>query len=108
VLIPIKHLINGISIAQVPLDDVTYYHIELPRHDVLLAEGLPAESYLDTGDRGNFDNGGCSVVLYPDFATRVWEAKGCAPLVVTGPELDAVRCRLAARAADMARHDAAA
>jgi serralysin len=30
---------------------VTYYHIKLDRHDLLLAEGLPAESYLDTGDR---------------------------------------------------------
>ena len=26
-------------------------HVELPRHDVLLAEGLPAETYLDTGDQ---------------------------------------------------------
>jgi hypothetical protein len=53
VLIPIKRLINGSSIVQVPMDEVTYYHIELPRHDV-----LPAESYLDIGHRCNFENDG--------------------------------------------------
>ena len=43
-LIPVRHLINGTSIRQVPTEHVTYYHIELPRHDVLRAEGLQAES----------------------------------------------------------------
>jgi antigen 43 len=97
VLIPIKYLINGATIAQVPVDHVTYYHIELDNHDVLLAEGLPAESYLDTGDRSDFANGGGSVQLFPNFPIRMWEAKGCAPLVVTGPELDAVRRHVNAR-----------
>jgi len=50
VLIPVKHLINGSTIVQVPCDEVTYYHVELPKHSVLLAEGLAAESYLDGGD----------------------------------------------------------
>jgi hypothetical protein len=94
VLIPIKHLINGTSIQQVPRDEVTYYHVELEQHDVLLAEGLPCESYLDTGDRSKFSNGGGVVALHPDFSARMWETKGCAPLVVTGPTLNAVRQRL--------------
>jgi hypothetical protein len=101
VLIPIKHLINGTSIAQVPTDQVTYYHIELPHHDVLLAEGLPAESYLDTGDRSRLANGGQPIMLHPDFSARTWEAMGCAPLIVTGPHLAAARRRLNARAAAM-------
>jgi hypothetical protein len=71
----------------------------LPQHDVLLTEGLPAESYLDVDDRGNFDNGGAVVRMHPDFASRVWEAEGCAELVVTGPEFDAVRQMLATIAA---------
>jgi hypothetical protein len=33
---------------------ITYWHVECARHEVLLAEGLPAESYLDTGNRGAF------------------------------------------------------
>jgi T5SS/PEP-CTERM-associated repeat protein len=90
-LIPVKHLINGTSIAQVQRDTVTYHHIELPQHAVLLAEGLPAESYLDTGDRPNFANSSGPSALYPDFASRVWEAKGCAPVVVTGPAVEAAR-----------------
>ena len=91
VLIPVKFLINGTSITQVMVDQVTYYHVELPKHDVLLADGLPAESYLDAGDRSNFANAGGPIALYPDFSSRIWEARGCAPLVVAGPELEAAR-----------------
>ena len=84
VLIPVKHLLNGSTVAQVARGLATYYHVELPRHSVLLAEGLPAESYLDTGDRFNFaDGAGSQRGCNPDFSTRQWEANGCAPLVVT-------------------------
>jgi Hint domain len=98
VLIPVKHLINGGSIAQVPVAFVDYFHVELPCHAVLLAEGLPVESYLAVGDRANFANGGEQVRLHPDFSTLTWEASGCAPLVMSGPQLDAARARLAANA----------
>jgi len=54
VLIPVRYLINGATIAQVEMDAVTYWHVELPRHEVLLAEGLTCESYLDTGNRFTF------------------------------------------------------
>jgi hypothetical protein len=91
VLIPVKYLINGTSIAQVPLDEVTYCHVELSRHNVLLAEGLSVESYLDTGNRASFANNGTAVALHPDFASCQWEAKGCAPLLVAGARLQAVR-----------------
>jgi hypothetical protein len=91
VLIPIKHLINGSTIVQVPVERVTYYHIELPRHDVLLAEGLPAESFLDMRDGSNYANRPGPVRLYSDFSARIWEAFGCARLIVTGPELVAAR-----------------
>jgi hypothetical protein len=107
-LIPVKCLINGISIAQVPVDWVTYYHVELPRHDVLLAEGLPVESYLDTGDRLNFANGGGAMRLQPDFSTVTWEAFGCAPLIVTGAKLDAARARLGVIAANRSSQGLAA
>ena len=85
------------------MDSVTYFHVELARHAVLLAEGLPAESYLDTGDRADFDNGGGVVKLHPDFASLRREAEACAPLVITGPVLDAVRDRLAARATSLSQ-----
>jgi hypothetical protein len=91
VLIPVKHLINGSTIAQVAGDSVTYHHVELAAHDVLLAQGLPAESYLDLKDGSNYANRPGPVRLYPDYAARMWEAFGCAPLIVTGPELEAAR-----------------
>ncbi len=51
VLVPVRSLVNGTTIRQALAEAITYYHIELPRHDVVLAEGLPAETYLDTGNR---------------------------------------------------------
>jgi hypothetical protein len=98
VLIPIRYLINGATIVQEPVDAVTYWHVELPMHDVLFAEGMPAESYLDTGNRGAFENGGPVRHLHPDFALRVWEEDACAGLVVDGAELMAARSWLLARA----------
>ena len=98
VLIPIKRLINGTSVEQVLVDEITYYHVELTSHDVLLADGLPVESYLETGGRSAFANGGGPVALFPEFHVRVWEAMGCARLIVTGPERDAARMLVNARA----------
>jgi T5SS/PEP-CTERM-associated repeat protein len=103
VLIPVKLLINRTSIAQIPRDEVTYYHVEVARHDVLLAEGLMVESYLDTGDRGRFANGGKIRALHPDFSARAWEMSGCAELVQTGPILAAVRRDLAERVGEADR-----
>jgi hypothetical protein len=100
-LIPIKYLINDITIEQAQIEDVTYYHVELPRHEIILAEGLPVESYLDTGDRSNFFDGSSVVRLFPDFAglpndvAKIWETRGAAPLVVTGPKLEAARAAVA-------------
>jgi len=84
VLIPAKHLINGTTIVQQPRDTIDYFHIELRCHAVLLAEGLEVESYLATDSAR---------------ADVAWEAAGCAPLVVTGPILAAVRRRLGRLAA---------
>ena len=96
VLIPIRLLENGRTVRQVPVDRVSYHHIELERHDVVLADGLPAETYLDCGDRARFSNGGGVIALHPDFSARMWEMQGCAPLVQTGPTVTRVRRRLAA------------
>jgi hypothetical protein len=103
VLIPIKHLINGTTIVQEEVDEVTYYHVELDHHDVILAEGLPCESYLDTGRRDAFTNGGGATMLHPEFEPHpdsqvLWESLSYAPLVVVGPAIDRVRARLAAQA----------
>jgi T5SS/PEP-CTERM-associated repeat protein len=97
VLVPVKFLINGSSIVQVHRDRVRYFHVELAEHAVILAEGLPVESYLDIGDRLDFGQNGV-MRLHPDFGARLaadialaWEARGVAPLVMTGEALAGAR-----------------
>jgi hypothetical protein len=98
VLIPARYLVNGATIRQETREAVTYWHVELARHDVILAEGLGCESYLDTGNRAAFANGGDAVALHPDFARGVWAAQGCAELVTQGAGLEAARSWLLERA----------
>ncbi len=81
------------------VDAYSYWHVELDQHDVLVAEGLPAESYIDIGDRGFFADAGDAVILHPAFSTFTWDARACAPLTVTGPNVDKVRATLAQRVA---------
>ena len=88
---------------------ITYFHVELDRHDVILAENLPVESYLDTGARSAFINAGGIVQLHPNFSRAAgcdssqWEAFACAELVVTGPKLQRVRALVASRARTVQR-----
>ncbi len=97
-LIPIRCLASGISIAPVDVDAVTYWHVELAVHDVLLAEGLACESFLDTGQRSAFANGGDVVMAHPEFARDLHDGAACAPLLLAGPALAAIAARLARRA----------
>jgi hypothetical protein len=94
VLIPVRYLINGRTIVQTRVAEVTYYHLEISTHDVILAEHLPCESYLDTGNRSDFANGGSAIKLHPTFARGVWAASACAELVLDGTRLETARSRL--------------
>ena len=53
-LVPARALIDGHRISSVPRAEIRYYHLELPEHAIILAEGLTVESYLDVGDRETF------------------------------------------------------
>jgi allophanate hydrolase subunit 2 len=97
VLVPVYLLLNGATIVRDQVAEAHYFHVELSAHDVLFAEGLPAESYLDTGNRASFANGGAHLVLHPDFSPLGWE-DACAPLCQTGPIVAEARRRLLARA----------
>jgi hypothetical protein len=101
VLIPVRYLVNGRTITQQPHEAVEYWHVELARHSVIYANGLPTESYLDTGNRGAFANGGPVLDIHPEFARRVWDRRSFAPLVLNGPRLAAARRRILACAATM-------
>ena len=104
VLIPVKHLVNGHSVMQVVWDEVMYFHLELPHHATILAEGLPVESYLDTGDRAAFTGVEAPRTLHPVFGSErtdiafVMDALACAPFRVTGLEVERTRALLAHRA----------
>jgi hypothetical protein len=96
VLIPVRLLVNDQTVRQELTERVAYHAIELAQHDVLLANGMPAETHLHTDDRTRFSNGTGVIALYPDFSSRPWGVHGCAPLVQSGPILTAARKRLAA------------
>ena len=104
VLVPVRYLVNGATITQQPVSRIEYWHVELAAHDVLLAQGLPVESYLDTGNRGAFANGGGPIEAHPDFARAVWARTACARLVTAGAELEAVRSFLLEQAEALGWH----
>ncbi len=99
VLIPVGLLINGTTIRQIQLPAIAYWHVELPRHEVIMAEGMPAETFLDTGDRTDFLAEGQFTTLFPVFGANRSGADCCAPFVTEGEELEAARALVAQRAA---------
>lgn len=108
ILCPAGLLVNGKTVTQIDAGTVTYWHVELAAHDVVFADGLPCETYLDTGGRAAFESGGSVVQLHPAFAAdqacagEMWDRFGYAPLIVAGVELDRVRALLAWQAGMLA------
>lgn len=99
-LIPAQFLVNGVTIVQdFDIEQFEYFHIELDKHAVVIAENAPTESYLDTGNRSFFLNQGV-VQLFPDFAPKSWD-DACAPFVTEGPALAAAKAALLARAKEL-------
>ncbi len=99
VLVPVGLLINGRSILQAEgsrpagPDLIEYLHLEFDRHDILRADGAEAETYVDRGDRAMFrDHAGQESGSGREFVL-------CAPRIENGPKLEAIRERLATRAA---------
>jgi hypothetical protein len=83
-------LLTGGSITpDVGRRQVTYHHVELTAHDIVLAHGLPVESFLDTGNRRMFAGEGESP--HPGRPP-------CAELLQAGPHLAAARAALRQRA----------
>ncbi|MDQ2801248.1 MAG: Hint domain-containing protein, partial [Pseudomonadota bacterium] len=101
--VPAKLLVNDMTIVQErDAPSVHYFHFELDGHAVMLAEGMEAESYLDSGNRGFFANGGEAVVLYPEFSIEAaqgdWTKRLCAPLVRCAAEVEPIWRPLVERA----------
>jgi Hint domain len=100
-LICARQLVNGMTVVQdLGFRSIEYVHVELDAHGILLAEGLPAESYLDTGNRGFFSNAAGPLVLHPDLsAPPPRDAGSCVPFVDDAARVAPVWHRLAERAA---------
>ncbi|MBT56492.1 MAG: hypothetical protein CMF72_24230 [Mameliella sp.] len=86
-------LINGTTIDFVPVkelpDRLTVYHVETDAHDVILANGAPAETFIDYRDRRAFDNFG-----------EYLELCGCERII---PEMDRPRISSARHLPDATR-----
>ncbi|RZT98324.1 Hint domain-containing protein [Advenella incenata] len=98
-LVPAMMLVNGQTIVQQFNTKVfEYFHVELEQFDIMLAEGVPAESYVDTGNRSMFQNA-ADVAMNPDFGPAEGrpEVEGI-KVVQQGPVVEAIRKQLLARA----------
>ncbi len=90
-LIPVELLVNHRSIEwDDRAQEVKLYHIELNTHDVLIANGAPAESYRDDGNRWLFQNANTGWDLPPQ--------EPFAPILTGGPIVDDAWQRLTERA----------
>jgi Hint domain len=97
VLVPAECLVNGVSIVQAEaVARVDYFHIELDSHDVIWAEGAPAETFVDCDSRGMFQNAAEFATRYPGEAPPAWAF--CAQRVEDGERVAALWRQLAARA----------
>jgi hypothetical protein len=120
VMIPAIHLVNGVSVTQEQQETlVTYYHVELPQHNVVFAEGLPAETYLDTTpeNRHFFSANKAEQKVFPinrlfpacpqgmPVWQHIWDTQGYAPLTQSGPILEAVKASLMERAQQLVQED---
>jgi hypothetical protein len=99
------HLVNGTSITRgEPVADLTYWHVELDSHDLLVAEGAPAESFLPAaGLRGRFADAQADALADAQADGQAGAGARAAPepyapRVAPGPALAALRARLNARA----------
>ncbi len=100
-LVPARMLVNGGSIiADTSIVKYEFFHVELDRHSILIAEGLETESYLDTGNRTNFANAAVanlSSAFKVDAAPGLWATRAAAPLAVDRETVEPIWRRLVER-----------
>lgn len=113
-MIPADKLLNGKTIMQEKWSQVTYFHVELPKHEAIYAEGLPAETYLDTSEtnRAFFNNATGDGKVFDaseempapkdvPLWRHIWDTQGYGKLTTSGPLVESIKARLNARADEM-------
>lgn len=109
VLVPAKHLVDGSRIRSCAGGEVVYFHVCMAQHEILTADGVPAESFLP-GDIG-------AAALPADQLERLYAAlprlrddidamRPARPLL-RGFEAQALRGAMTARAAASAQPETA-
>ncbi len=98
ILIEAGQLVNGVSILRAPhIEDVEYINFEFEDHDIVVVEGVAAETGCSRGNGSVYDNADEYAVLYPN-ERRDLVKPYCAPRLDCGFEVEAVRRRIDARA----------
>ncbi|MDR6953266.1 hypothetical protein J2X65_002627 [Ancylobacter sp. 3268] len=95
-------LVNGTSVTRHRPAEVrfTYYHIELEDHALVLAEGVPAETFVDNMARRRFDNYAEFEALYGEPKQTIAEMD--LPRVKSARQLPvSIRKRIALRASEI-------
>ncbi len=101
-LVLARMLVNGETVIQEDwCRTVTYYHLELEGHGLLVSDGAVTESYLDDGNRSLFDNASVARIAV-DFEMHrgngTYAGAACAPVMSAGPRLDRILSRMAQQA----------
>lgn len=98
ILIEAGQLVNGVSILRAPhISDVEYINFEFEDHDVIIVEGVAAETGCSRGNGSVYDNADEYAALYPDERRDLIKPY-CAPRLDCGFEVEAIRRRIDARA----------
>lgn len=99
--VPARMLVNGRSIFyDRTLTHFDYYHIETEKHSIIWSDGVPSESYLDTGDRRRFSQES-AVVHILNGAALSWEHDAAAPLRTDRAFVQPLHMTFAGRAAHL-------
>lgn len=105
-LVPARMLVNGSSIFfDRSITEYAYYHVETAEHSIIMANGMLTESYLDTGNRRNFVSDGNVVTI--GAKAKNWAEHAAVPLGTARHVVEPIWRVLAARAAQVAGHNAA-
>ncbi len=80
-LVPVRMLVNGRNVFyDTSITSYHFYHVETAQHSIIYADGMPTETYLDTGNRRSFQQPAGTARL--PGRVKSWAEDAAAPLAV--------------------------